>query len=199
MEIQTLTRGEKAALASGKEITTDAQLAVCYLIAYDRNLNRITNFGSNVSDDVAVEIGLNMETFRRTVNKFELIIQDRHQDIEYVKSEHVYEKILKAHEKYADLKYHSILEMAKEAFTPEAKELGLKLKDAHVGKLKKYAQIKKTNDKNIQFKLLDLFNALKKAGIKAEKAKDMAINKISIEFNKTKTEILRVWNISQKF
>jgi hypothetical protein len=64
--------------------------------------------------------------------------------------------------------------------------------------LKKYAQVKKEMDEKVKFKLMDLYNGLKKAGIPGEKAKDMAISKVCKECEKEKVEVLRIWNLVHK-
>lgn len=193
-----LTSGEKTALASGKEIISESQLAVCYLCAQAKTMDREVNFGSGIGSDLAVECGLNPESFRRTCNKFELILQDRHEDEEYTSSEAVYPKILNAYTKFAELRFQDVMSLAAEAFTPENKKIGQELKEAHSGKLKKYAQVKKQVDEKIKFSLMDVYNSLKRAGISGEKAKEMAIGKMCKEHSKDRPEILRIWNLVHK-
>jgi len=193
-----MTKGEQAALASGKEIITNEQLAVCFLCAQARVEDRSVTFGPGIGSDVAAECGLNPESFRRTCNKFELILQDRHEDEEYTGQEAIYPKILSAHRAFAEMTSQQILEIAKEAFTDDNRRLGLALKEAHSGKLKKYAQMKKQLDEKLKFKLMNLYNSLKRAGFNGEKAKEMAIEKVCKEDSKERSEVLRIWNLVHK-
>ena len=196
--LDNLSSGEKTALASGKDILTESQLAVCYLCADARVMEREVSFGSGIGSDISVECGLNPESFRRTCNKFELILQDRHEDEEFTSSEAIYPKILAAYAKFAEMRRSELLDLAHQAFTEDNKKVGQALKDAHSGKLKKYAQVKKQLDEKLKFKLMDVYNGLKRAGINGEKAKEMAISKVCKEDEKERSEVLRIWNLVHK-
>jgi len=196
--LDNLSSGEKTALASGKEVLTEEQLAVCYLCADARVMEREVAFGKGIGSDIGAECGLNPESFRRTCNKFELILQDRHEDEEYTSSEVIYPKILSAYAKFADMNRSDVMDLAHKAFTEDNKKVGLALKEAHSGKLKKYAQVKKQLDEKLKFKLMDIYNSLKRAGINGDKAKEMAISKICKEDEKERSEILRIWNLVHK-
>lgn len=193
-----MTTGEKTALASGKEIITESQMAACFICAESRVMSKDAQFGLGIGSDIGVECGMNPESFRRTCNKFELIFQDRHEDEEYTASEAIYPKILLLYEKFINMNRKDVLEIAIESFTEDNKKIGLELKEAHSGKLKKYVQLKKNMDEKIRFKLMDLYNGLKSAGVKGDKAREMAISKICKENEKERTDVLRIWNLIHK-
>jgi hypothetical protein len=169
-QIQQITPGERAAYASGKEITTPEQMAVCYLCAEARVLNRDLQFGPGIGNDIALECGMSPETFRRVCNKFELVMTDRHEDEEFTKAEAIYPKILKFHSTFAERPTAEVREMAHSAFTPENRQTGQKLHEAHIEKTKKYAENAKKVDAEVRFKLIDVFNALRRAGINGDRA-----------------------------
>lgn len=196
--MRELTPGELVAYSAGKEIITTEQMAVCYLCSESRVNDRDVVFGPGIGSDIALECGLNPETFRRTCNKFELVFKDLHEDPEYTKSEAIYSKILEHYAKFSDMTLDEVRNIAKEAFNDDNRQIGQQLKYAHDAKLKKYSEVKKQVDEKAKFALINLYNSLKKSGFNGEKAKKSAIKKISTEFDKSEQEVTRIWNISFK-
>lgn len=202
--LQTLSSSELAALARGLEVTTEQQLAVCYLAAHHSVLETKVSFGININhDDLSVEVGMNPETYRRTFNKFRLIINDQHEDEEFTNSEHVYPKIINAHGKFINMPYNEVMEIAKEAFTPEAKEEGQRMKNEFLERNRKgsakRAKAKKENENAIVFKVNDLYNTLKvvyKNDFK--KAEKNAISKVATETGQEISEIKKMWDNFRK-
>lgn len=196
--MKELTSGELVAYSAGKEIVTTPQMAVCYLCAESRVNDRDAKFGPGIGSDIAMECGLNPETFRRTCNKFELVLKDLHEDPEYTKSEAIYAKITEHYAKFSDMTLDEVYDIAREAFNEDNKQVGLQLKYAHDARLKKYSEVKKQTDDKAKFALINLYNSLKRSGFDGEKAKKSAIKKISTEFDKSEQEITRIWNLSFK-
>lgn len=196
MEIEKLSSGEKIAYIQGKDLLTESQLCICHIAALARvkGIN-IEDLGIKSNNELYVEAGINPETFRRTVNKFELILEDKHQDEEYTKSEHIYPKILNGYNKFIEMKRNDLVKLGQECFTEENRKIGLALKDAHDIKTKKYSEIKKNVDEKIRFQLINLFNSFKRIGFDYNKAKSNAISKTSKEFEKDKLEVTRIWNL----
>lgn len=197
MENLQLSSGEKAALAQGKDLITEPQMAVCYTVAYYANIGSKVYFGANLNhDDLSVDSGMHPETYRRTVNKFGLRFNDQHEDEEFVKSEIVYEKILNHYEKFQKQKIEDILNFAKTAFTPEAREIGQMLKDKFLQDRKKHADKaalkKKQFDESIKFKVQSLYNSLK-TKFDHKKAKKMALDKIAAEMKTDFKEVEKVF------
>jgi len=196
-QLEVLTPGERAAYAQGKDIITNEQMAVCYVCAKNRLLDKDTTF-KGIGNDIALEAGMNQETFRRTCNKFELILSDRHDDPEYIKGEVIYAKILKAHEKYSEMSNQELMDLAYGSFTEENRMLGRELKDLADARTKKYSAAKKIEDGQLKFKLMDLYNAFKKAGYDGIDAKAKAIKKLATETGKDPIEFTKIWNLIHK-
>lgn len=196
--VREMTSGERAAYQQGKEVTTPEQMAVCYLCAEASVNDRDVRFGPGIGSDIAMECGMSPETFRRTCNKLALIMQDRHEDDEFTGSEIVYPKIVKYHAAFAEMKRDEVMAQAQLAFNEENRIMGEHFRDAAIAKTQKYSQQAKAINEQLKFKLIDLFNSLKRAGFSPEKAKTMAISKLATESKKDKSEIQRIWSIAMK-
>ena len=180
-------------MAAGKDIVSREQMAPCYYVAYCNYIGVKPNFGVNVGAEISVEVGMNPETYRRTVKKFELIMKDLQDDEEYTNSEHLYEKILKAYDEFVDMKIDEVLALSKYAFTEEAKFIGEQKKENYLNSQKKYAKNKKVADHKIVFDLKDRFEGLKKM-FPVDRAKKMAIVKTASVHNKNISVIETIWN-----
>ncbi len=132
LETRELSKGERIALAAGKDVSTKEQFALCYLVAkgHSKKLK-----SSGVSDNLALESGMKPETFRRAVAKFKLILDDKHEDDSETAKEAIYEKILTLYRVFYDLTEEKLLELAKASLTEEAKVQGKMYYDQYLASL----------------------------------------------------------------
>lgn len=157
---EELTKGEKAALARGEDLLTDAQAAVCYLYAKDQSHKIFSSGkGSVISDaissaqknDVADSIGLKSASFTRAVKKMRILLGKEEQG-----EEHLYPKLEKLFTHFEDMKTEEIVDLARSAFTEDAAAKGETYKKQ---RLDKQAAEKKRDAKLVQ-DVRDVFKGL---------------------------------------
>lgn len=197
IKVELLSGGEKAAYAKGLEIINENQMAVCYLAALSRTKGAEVNFGINKNCDLCIEAGINPETYRRMVNRFEILLEDKADDEDFKNGEILYPKVINYYTKFSEMKRDEVTLIAQESFTIENKQKGQELYDASIVKTKKYSETKKQVDEKIKFQLVSLFNSFKKVGFDYDKAKSNAIIKVATEFKVDKLETTRIFNLAK--
>ncbi len=197
IQVELLSVGEKIAYAKGLEIVSESQMAVCYLAALSRTKGAEIKLGINKNADLCIEAGINPETYRRMVNRFEILLEDKTDDEDFKKGEVLYKKVINCYTKFIDMKRDDVIVIAQESLTPENKQKGQELYEASIVKTKKYSETKKQVDEKLKFQLISLFNSFKKVGFDYDKAKSNSIAKVSKEFNVDKLEATRIFNLAK--
>lgn len=125
LEPPTLSKRDQSLINQGKLIVTKAQLAVCYLVALEAVNGQIPKFSRKMTYDYNIECGMNPETFRRTIKKFDLLITGKSEDTEETDKEHLYPKIITAYEEFVNMNKNDIYALAETAFTEENLAIGI--------------------------------------------------------------------------
>jgi hypothetical protein len=205
-----LTSGEKAALTKGLSVITQSQLAALYLVAKRRLAKREDRSG-NFAGKMAQRMGRNLaeEDFRdvtygrlsdmldmntltvsRTTNKFMLLLQG----IEGTYAEIVYDKIIKAFEKFEKMQDGEVMGVAGEALNLDADTTR---EDEYSGKLSAQAKAAKKAEENKRFAIRDTFMKLKQH-FDPFKAAKMAAASLSVKFKMQPDDIKRLAKIEFK-
>jgi hypothetical protein len=184
-----LSSAEKVALAAGKLIVTEVQMALCFITAKEQLEEGKYYLGTGIDKtQLYIECGMNQETFRRCVEKFKILLNGQDEDEEVTDKEVIYKKLKTYFIKFMNMKTDDVLELAKQSLTPENREKGQQVyNNRQLGidnNLEKTKQLKK----NIKYKTLQLFNQLKKS-FDIKKAYDMTIAKIALEMNIDKSVV----------
>jgi hypothetical protein len=184
-----LSTGEKVALAAGKLIVTEVQMALCFITAKEQLEEGKYYLGTGIDKtQLYIECGMNQKTFRRCVEKFKILLNGQEEDEEVTDKEVIYKKLKTYFIKFMNMKTDDVLELAKQSLTPENREKGQQVyNNRQLGidnSLEKTKQLKK----NIKYKTLQLFNQLKKS-FDIKKAYDMTIAKIALEMNIDKSVV----------
>jgi len=193
VEATTLTKKELCILKQGKQIVTEEQFAVCYMTAKCQLKNRTPEFGI-YNKNLAAECGMNPETFRRTVEKFKLVITGKDEDPSETDKEAIYPKIRIAYNKFIELLDETVYDFAERSFTEENRNIGYEMALEKAEQQDKYAAEYKKRDAEIKNKVTLLFNSLNSVFKDATKAKRQAINKVANESNVSVERVLGVWN-----
>lgn len=190
-----LSKSELASWKQGKQIISDEQLAVCYLIAKCSLNGSFPNFlvKSSISD-IHIYSGMNMESLRRTTEKFKILLLGQQEDEEITYKEALYPKVVSAYDNFIEMNIDSIYEIANRSFTEENEKIGLAMDQSYKERNQKYAEDYKKKDVEIKTKVTSLFNTLNSVFNDPTKAKRQAINKISNELNVSLDRINHVWN-----
>jgi len=191
----TLSNQELSSWKQGKLIISSEQLAVCYLISlYSINGNFPSFKLKSSIEEVFIYCGMNRETFRRTVEKFKILILDQQDDDDIIAKEALYPKIINAYEKFIEMKESEILKIANKSFTEDNNKIGLAIEMNLKENKSKSTENYKKKDKEIKNKSVDLFNSLNAIFKNSEKAKRQTINKISKELDVSIERINNIWN-----
>lgn len=193
VEATALTKRELSILKQGKQLVTEEQFAVCYLTAKCQIKNRTPEFGI-YNKNLAAECGMNPETFRRTVEKFKLVITGKDEDPAETDKEKIYPKIYAAYDKFIELLDETVYDFAEKSFTEENRNLGYEMALEKAEQQDKYAAEYKKRDAEIKNKVTLLFNSLNSVFKDATKAKRQAINKVANESNVSIERVLGIWN-----
>ncbi len=184
-----LSPAEKVALAAGKLIVTEVQMALCFITAKEQLEEGKYYLGTGIDKtQLYIECGMNQETFRRCVEKFKILLNGQEEEEEVTDKEVIYKKLKTYFIKFMNMKTDDVLELAKQSLTPENREKGQQVyNNRQLGidnNLEKTKQLKK----DIKYKTLQLFNQLKKS-FDIKKAYDMTIAKIALEMNIDKSVV----------
>jgi hypothetical protein len=195
---EKLTRGEKAALAQDKDLLTDAQAAVCYLYAKDQSHKIYAKGGKGavISDaigtaqknDVADSIGLKAQSFSRAVKKMRILLGKDEQG-----EEALYPKLEKLFAHFEDMTTNQVADLAKSAFTEDAK---IKGEGYRKQRLDKQAAEKKRDAKLVQ-DVRDVYKGLYTYFVNGKKlspaeAKAKAVDQVQKKFDISAKEILEI-------
>lgn len=190
-----LSAGEKRMLDRGFDITTEAQFAVCYLMALGKE-NQMRTPG--MSDNYAVECGMKQETFRRAVNKFKILIDGEEENEEKVDKEAIYPKIKEAYVKFVELGTPATIDLARTSFNPDMKELGITYQMAAEGKKSKYNAETKARrskeDNNLSSQINSyVIGFVQQKGMSTADAQKKAYNVVAQQTNKPVTELKKIY------
>jgi hypothetical protein len=196
-EAEQLTKGERAAIARGEDLLTDAQAAVCYLYAKDLSYKLFsTGKGSVVSDtvspsekmDVADNMGLKAASFTRAVRKFKIMLGKEEQG-----EEALYPKLEKLFNHFEDMTTDQLVDLGKSAFTEDAK---LKGEDYRQQRLDKQAKEKQRDAKLVQ-DVKDVYKGLYNYFVNVKKlstaeSKKKVVDQVAKKFSITNKEVLEI-------
>lgn len=191
----TLSKGEKIALSAGKEITTPAQFAVCYLVAKGQE-NKMRNIG--MSDNYGAEAGMKPETYRRAVNKFGLLIKGQDEDEDETDKEAIYPKIRSAYNDFSNMTTDQVIILAKETFTDELKELGYNYQFQADAKKNKYSTEAKARKSKTETNLMSEYNTLmryyvQQKNVPSDQAKKKIIRLFVTKHGKSEIELKKLF------
>lgn len=192
-ETRELTRGEKIAIAAGKEVSTKEQFALCYLVAKGQS-KKIRGLG--VSENFALESGMKPETYRRAVAKFKLIIEDKHEDDTETAKETIYDKILTYYKVFYEMSIDQLLELAKGSFTEDAKLQGKVYYDHHLANATTAAAKQKEKRSKLETDILlyvgDYAKVFQSRGQSIHEARKKAKHMAAKKFEKKISEVNRI-------
>jgi hypothetical protein len=127
IQTEELSKRDQSIINRGMLIITKSQLALCYLVAMERINGKVPEFSRKLVHDYSIECGMNPETFRRTCNKFEGLIEGKEEDEEFTNKEFIYKKIKNAFAEFVEMKEPEIYALAESALTEENQKIGLKV------------------------------------------------------------------------
>lgn len=109
----------------GQLICTLEQYAVCYIVAMEQLNDKMPKFKYDFKYDLNIECGMNPETFRRCVNKFNLLLTGKNEDSEETAKEVLFPKLINAYNVFYELNKTDLYELAEKSFTDENQQIGL--------------------------------------------------------------------------
>lgn len=125
MQEKKYTSGELTAIAAGKEVISQEQAAVAFLVAKYALNEKVPPFNPMPANDFSVAAGFKPVTFNREVNKFKLLLEGNEEDEMLTAKEAIDKKHRNNFSLFFEMNLSELLELAQEAFTEENERKGL--------------------------------------------------------------------------